>query len=310
MSNEENALETIDLCDSDLNPKTIEKYEALNKNCKSNENMVLDTIIDTNSEYIKFFNDFDVLKPVGRSKRRQRRSIIGAHWPIADDGFVYVPYENILNVDSTNNAIEAAIEEFNRNTCIRFIRRRNDEKDYVKIISDIRGCWSNSVGRKGGVQEVSLRGGQCDRKGVVIHEFMHVLGFAHEHQRRDRDEYIDIRLENIKESLQTMMMKNKELDGQVVGEKYDYSSVMHYGSKAGTKDPSSPKKTIVPLKDPSAQLGQRETFSTIDLIQINKMYYCTDFVSTVRPIVDKKKEQNLHKLFFQSTKSPNKDPPS
>lgn len=54
------------------------------------------------------------------------------------------------------------------------------------------------------------------------------------------------------------------------GTPYDYDSLMHYGSNYFSIDGSN----TITTKDPKDQhrLGQRETFSDIDIQQISKMY--------------------------------------
>ena len=65
-------------------------------------------------------------------------------------------------------------------------------------------CWS-PVGRQyqlKGPQELSIGDG-CNYKQLIIHEFMHALGFWHEQSRTDRNHYIDVLWENIDPSKQT-----------------------------------------------------------------------------------------------------------
>lgn len=44
---------------------------------------------------------------------------------------------------------------------------------------------------------VHLQPEGCLRHGVIIHEFLHALGFYHQHSVPDRDEYVDILWQNI-----------------------------------------------------------------------------------------------------------------
>ena len=69
---------------------------------------------------------------------------------------------------------------------------------YIKIIRD-SGCWSY-VGKNAlsGVQNLSL-GTNCATLGTTAHEFMHALGWWHEQSRTDRDDYVTIVTENIRE---------------------------------------------------------------------------------------------------------------
>ena len=70
---------------------------------------------------------------------------------------------------------------------------------------------------------------------------MHVLGFSHEHNRRDRDSFIKINYENIREGVK----RNFEIfpDGLLCSH-YDYCSVMHY---APTAFSVSPQSTLISL---------------------------------------------------------------
>ena len=64
------------------------------------------------------------------------------------------------------------------------------------------------------------------------------------------------------------------------GEKYDYSSIMHYPSFAFSKNKSDPYMlTIVPkdINQPVNQLGSRTNLSAIDVIKIKKMYKCKPY---------------------------------
>jgi len=51
-----------------------------------------------------------------------------------------------------------------------------------------------------GYQPLSLQANRCLRSSsIVTHEFMHALGAYHEQSRTDRDRYVNIHWENIRE---------------------------------------------------------------------------------------------------------------
>lgn len=81
-------------------------------------------------------------------------------------------------------------------SCIEF-QQRKDQENYIKIISG-KGCYSN-VGRIFGGQKVSLKVGACLSRGTIIHELMHALGFDHMQNHADRDDFIDVQWDNIKD---------------------------------------------------------------------------------------------------------------
>lgn len=56
------------------------------------------------------------------------------------------------------------------------------------------------LGRIGGKQNLSLDPDGCLDMDTIQHEFMHAVGFTHEHNRPDRDDYVDVLWDNIPES--------------------------------------------------------------------------------------------------------------
>ena len=61
----------------------------------------------------------------------------------------------------------------------------------------IHSCWSyfGMVGR--GEQRISIGRG-CEYKGIIQHEIFHALGRVHEQSRQDRDQYVSVRLQNVR----------------------------------------------------------------------------------------------------------------
>ena len=89
------------------------------------------------------------------------------------------------------------------------IRTKNSEKTlwHIVVLCNANNafvyffssCWS-SVGKRysPGYQQLSLGPG-CRHHGTVVHELMHALGFWHEQSRPDRNKFIEIFWENIRQ---------------------------------------------------------------------------------------------------------------
>lgn len=77
-----------------------------------------------------------------------------------------------------------------------------------------------------------------------MHEYLHALGFHHMQSAFDRDEYVKIVWENIQKGTEENFEKYPSTVVSHFEEKYDYSSVMHYGATAFS---TNGEPTIVPL---------------------------------------------------------------
>jgi len=192
-----------------------------------------------------------------------------------------VPYQISDAYSAANKAIIlSGIQEFAKYTCIQLVPRTT-QTDYVIFEEHPSGtCWAGKwgqvdVGHLGGVQYVSLIASQnCVRKFNVIHELMHILGFYHEQQRDDRDQYVNVLYNNINPAFQQVSYEKKSTaQGMAnnLGTPYDYNSIMHYHAYAFSTDPSKPAMTAT---DGCSLFGNEIQFSRVDVLRVNLLYKC------------------------------------
>ncbi|EDX02754.1 zinc metalloproteinase nas-14 [Drosophila yakuba] len=185
-------------------------------------------------------------------------------WPEAAVPFYIDPQDFTAN---QTMIILKAFKEYHDRTCIRFRPYEQGDKHWLLIKGNYSGCWS-SVGRRSGGQVLNLNTPKCVTHGVVVHELLHALGFYHQQSATERDEYVKINWENILDGHAHNFNKYARTHITNFGVEYDYQSVMHYSSRAFSKNG---KATIEPL-DPYASLGQRRGLSDKDVSKLNEMY--------------------------------------
>src|SRR5207244_444519 len=108
------------------------------------------------------------------------------------------------------------------------------------------GCWSLwGMGVHYGVlKRIMNLPSECWEDRSLLHELGHAFGLIHEHQRADRDGFVEVHYENLApgffglDKLVNFMPQNG-----LVRTPYDFLSVMHYSRNAGSKNG---KDTIVP----------------------------------------------------------------
>lgn len=180
-----------------------------------------------------------------------------------------IPYDFDSGVSTTvRNRINTAANNLTNQTNLRVVPR-NGHSDYVRVYEPDDGC-SAELGRQGGRQRLNLSSG-CS-VGNAMHEFLHAAGFTHEQQRKDRDQFVEIRWNKI-EGGRDHNFKTKK--GSTSLGAYDFGSMMHYPLDAFDEDDcTSDCDTIVPRVPVPAgvTVGQRRRLSATDIAGINYVY--------------------------------------
>ncbi|XP_058819645.1 hatching enzyme 1.2-like [Topomyia yanbarensis] len=203
---------------------------------------------------------------------RLRNGLVGNmtsffRWPNAT--LIYKISKNFN--DTERSFILGAMREFEKYTCVRF-RERVKEKAYASIDNSDYGCWAD-VGRGTGKTLVNLQQGCANGLTTPIHELMHALGFYHEHNRLDRDNYIDVIYDNMipDPSIYYNFQLPEASEVTNFNIPYDIGSIMHYSQYSFSVKPG--KLETMRAKVPwSSAFGQGETLTKFDALLINIMY--------------------------------------
>jgi hypothetical protein len=187
-----------------------------------------------------------------------------------------VPYVIADNVtDTLKEEIEKALKFYRDETPLRWEKADGDDS-WVRFelwVNPI-AAGSSLVGRVGGRQTIRLRGDA--KKETVIHEMGHVIGLFHEQSRPDRNSYVNVLEENIRDFEE--FGSNFDLlspDDVTVMGPYNHRSVMHYRSTAFNKPGL---KTIVPIAPPGVtaeMLRSNKEFDATELRYLKKLYPLT-----------------------------------
>lgn len=141
-------------------------------------------------------------------------------WPNGSIPFWFIGF------NATQRAVVlSAIDTWNEQIdCIKFRPWTSSDNYCIHFING-NGCYSY-IGRVGGHQVLSLNIQFCLNEPTILHQLMHVIGFAHEHNRIDRDHYIEMHWENIPVEWRFLYYKKHAWSYSIEGD-YDYYSLTH-----------------------------------------------------------------------------------
>ena len=227
-------------------------------------------------------------KKIASSTDKSARAIAGSgqvqlwdeNYDATEDRFLLAYYfdSNPSHTEKQKDLIRKSFGQFGDYTCVKMVEvSRSDHRFKHKLqIKSGNGCYSY-VGRHFEHQEISL-GTNCEYSTYPLHEVMHALGFWHEHQRPDRNEYVSIHRNRtfLLDDQFFVAYSNKiwEIyDWNPSGTKYDINSITHYTSTMFSKDREIPVMTYPGTNDPLA-IHNTKNFSPTDIIDINFLYVC------------------------------------
>uniref|UniRef100_A0A914I5H7 Metalloendopeptidase n=1 Tax=Globodera rostochiensis TaxID=31243 RepID=A0A914I5H7_GLORO len=210
-----------------------------------------------------------------RHKIRTKRGTVGFEkkiWnriPIKKDGkiFYMIPYTVLSPYDQKSAALLVEVMlSIHKSTCIRFVSEQEQT--------------ATSAEKK--PRET------CMKRRIVMHELLHILGLHHEHQRRQRSQYIDLNMDNVREGKERNF--RVENDEQSWGLPYDYDSIMNYRSNQFAKNMDS---LVIRVRNGTSIcqtfFGSHRHASEMDFLLINVLYNC----SGVHKMVDEFIKRNL-----------------
>lgn len=184
-------------------------------------------------------------------------------WP--NNTIIYV-LDNSLT-SNQRQVTESSMQEWRTKTNIKF-KERTNENYYVTIRNSGRdcNCASASLGVQGtrGTINMGIRTGT----GVMIHEIGHTLGYLHEQNRSDRDQFVNIFQENIQDGALSQFRKS---NNSINPGAFDVASIMIYSSFTFSKNGQP-----VMLEKDGSRIPFRSRLSTLDISGTNQLYPAGD----------------------------------
>ena len=107
-------------------------------------------------------------------------------------------------------------------------------------------------------------------KQTTLSQFF--VGFNHEQSRMDRDSYVNINLDRVKNAYKGNFQQSSLRETWHHSTPYDFQSLMHYAKRAFRKK-GVQGNTIENKFDPEMIVGG-EQMSPIDIEELNKLYQC------------------------------------
>lgn len=171
------------------------------------------------------------------------------HVELWEDGVLPIQFESYLPKEKREMFMDACAE-WSKVSNVKCIEGYYKDR-IVQVTSSIPGCWAVwGMGTHFAVLQRQINLSEvegCWNDKTITHELGHAFGLIHEHQRPDRDTYIEMKYENLNAGffdLAKIINYNKQ--DILLSTPYDFNSIMHYSAY---QDSKNGKPVMVPQKD-------------------------------------------------------------
>ena len=229
---------------------------------------------------------------------------IASPWPA---GVVPVTFESSVSQPHRQLFLESCAAWMPQ-TGLRCVER-SDERTWLVVTERGPNCSATVGAPTRGTGLFNFGDAWCWSESAVTHDIGHVFGLIHEHQRPDRDAYVEIRTENIQP--QYVFAYDRFATARTLGEN-DFDSLMHYPSIGYS---ANGQPTIVPrpeYRDRARNMGLTATPSRLDLDALAQLYNATPRVpaGTPSPAVFTRNDfleamQDLDRVYMVELQRPN-----
>jgi len=218
------------------------------------------------------------------------------HWSPSENKYI-VPYyfeegyEDIVKNNGKYTGEESLdkilrdADRFEEHTCIKLVEITDrDEVDNwesrIYIDSGEGPAWDCGAGAGmiPGDQPMHMGVACAYEKGITVHEFMHNLGFEHEHQRPDRHLYIDVHPSL--DDFDYALLETEDWHGDLT-QPYDWKSALNYGVHRVDEDEEDEGLYNIAVAGtngdepaPISRYQSRGGMSDGDIYRINFAYDC------------------------------------
>uniref|UniRef100_A0A0N4Z567 Metalloendopeptidase n=1 Tax=Parastrongyloides trichosuri TaxID=131310 RepID=A0A0N4Z567_PARTI len=175
-----------------------------------------------------------------------------------------------------DHKIDKVLKYIEKSTCLAFIKTNCPPKAQLEYKYSTELCCS-PIGRfksyLTGRSDIYLKESCSKDFGLILHETLHALGLSHEHQRVDRDRYIEVFEKNFNSfGMKEIGEKDNQDKFKTFSIRYDYSSIMHYATTSCSRSfyRTMQAKNIEPF---NKMMGQHYALSFNDIKLLNS-YYC------------------------------------
>ena len=191
-----------------------------------------------------------------------------SRWP---NGILPIQFDQGFSQPQKNKFFEYCAM-WGETSSVRCVSRTN-QRDFVMVRSsrykpNTSACYAQ-LGYRPGMRQMWLPGNCINSQRSILHELGHVLGLLHEHQRPDRERFLNVNWGNIRQNYRRSFEVLGPSHAGQRSRQLDFASIMMYGSFAFSQN-SQP--TLVKYNENKETWDTPTKLSPMDRAFIGELY--------------------------------------